>query len=92
MKEGEDSGLCRWSSDACATPRAFRVTRGAELVFHEMIATLESERDREVATLWALGLTHAQIGEQLGLDANTVRQNWHRIREALRDAMEEPHQ
>ena len=42
-----------------------------------------SEREREVIRLSAEGLTDAEVGEQLGLAAETVRSHWKRVRKRL---------
>lgn len=51
------------------------------------LASLESDRDRRVLALWLNGMDHAEIGDELGLDANGARQLWMRIRRRLATAV-----
>jgi DNA-directed RNA polymerase specialized sigma24 family protein len=84
VKEGEESGFA--SEMLAQLNAAERVAGdgGLELAFDDMLASLKSEQDRTIATLWAVGLSHAQIAEHLDSNAEHVRQRWHRIRETLR--------
>lgn len=84
IKEGEESGF---ASEMLAQLNAAERTSGdggLEIAFDDMLASLKSEQDRTIATLWAIGLTHAQIAEHLGSNEEHVRQRWHRVRETLR--------
>jgi RNA polymerase sigma factor (sigma-70 family) len=56
---------------------------------HEAVATLDTD-DQEIFNLrWILGLTHSQIGAQLGVSEKTVCRTWMRIKDELRRKAEE---
>lgn len=45
-----------------------------------------SDTDRRVLALWLSGCSHVQIGAQLDMTPNAVRQRWHRVRATLAKA------
>lgn len=85
--EGEDA---EWS-------RAFlsRVDEGPDLterfdgLLDRLLDGLPEERDRQVLGLWLAGWSHAQIGVELGMNANAVRQLWSRLRERVKSLLAE---
>jgi RNA polymerase sigma factor (sigma-70 family) len=54
----------------------------------DVLARLESERDREITRLWLRGMDHAEIAVALGLSHPAVRKRWERIRARLRKTIE----
>jgi RNA polymerase sigma factor (sigma-70 family) len=56
---------------------------------HEAVATLDAD-DQEIFNLrWILGMTHAQIGAQLGVSEKTAWRAWMRIKDELRKKAED---
>jgi DNA-directed RNA polymerase specialized sigma24 family protein len=84
VKEGEDSDFASWMLTRLAQSEKWAVDETADLAFDHMMSLLENDEDRTIATLWALGLSHPQIAEQVGLSHDAVRQRWIRIRDTLR--------
>ena len=93
-KEGEDSDFAAWMQDRLRDAEKPGSAQSSdakyELALDELLRPLKSEQDRTIATLWAMGVPHAQIAEQVGLSHDVVRQRWHRIREFLRSSLKEP--
>ncbi len=50
-------------------------------MLERLLDELPGERDRQMLGLWLAGWSHAQIGQELGLAPNAVRQLWSRVRE-----------
>jgi DNA-directed RNA polymerase specialized sigma24 family protein len=61
---------------------------GSEVELDRLLESLPNPIDRQIATLWALGHTHRQIAEELGLSEEQTRQRWARARAAMRSTLE----
>lgn len=61
----------------------------AELLIDRLLDLLPDPVDRDIATLWMLGVPHAEIAARLEMSEINVRKKWQRIREHLRAEIEE---
>jgi DNA-directed RNA polymerase specialized sigma24 family protein len=88
-KEGEDSpfaeSMLARLRDAERAPGG---DDGAEIAVDELLSQIPDGADRSIATLWCLGLSHAQIADHLDLTHDHVRKRWQRLRESLRARLE----
>jgi DNA-directed RNA polymerase specialized sigma24 family protein len=83
-KEGEDSPLAQ---------RLLQRLRDAELVREDgplleidhALQALSDRGDREVLSLWLMGLNHAAIANSVGMAPTAVRKRWQKIRDVLRE-------
>lgn len=61
--------------------------REPELELEHAFSMLSDEVDRQVLTLWLMGMEHSRIAELLELSSDVVRKRWQRIRETLRERL-----
>jgi DNA-directed RNA polymerase specialized sigma24 family protein len=61
----------------------------ADLLIDRLLDLLPDPMDRDIATLWMLGVPHAEIAARLEMSELNVRKKWQRIREHLRAEIEE---
>jgi RNA polymerase sigma-70 factor (ECF subfamily) len=62
---------------------------GVELEMDRVFRSLENKVDREILSLWLSGDDQPEIARQLGITQDTVRQRWCRLRERLRELIED---
>lgn len=86
-KEGEDSPFATQVLGRLREAET-RDPEGPELEIAEAMSTLEDKVDREVLSLWLLGVPHIHIAETLGMEPPAVRKRWQAIRERLRVHLE----
>lgn len=76
--------------------RLDRPERGSDAEFSEelgaIIESVASPSDRELLVRWLHGETLSQAGEALGLSAPATRKRWQRLREEIRNTLEETEQ
>jgi RNA polymerase sigma factor (sigma-70 family) len=61
---------------------------GPELEIDRILRELPSPDDRQIASMWMAGNTHAVIAEEFGMTEGAARVRWHRIRAHLRQALQ----
>jgi len=86
--EGSDS---RFATSLLSTMRRAEQgsSSGVELEMDRVFLSLENKVDREILTLWLSGDDQPDIARQLGISQETVRQRWCRLRERLRELIED---
>jgi DNA-directed RNA polymerase specialized sigma24 family protein len=62
-----------------------RFESGAELELDNIFSAIESERDKEILSLWLHGNPHYVIAVHLDMSSAAVRQRWLRIKDRIRD-------
>ncbi len=81
--EGPDSELAReWRIRFARAERSS--PEGMEGELDAMLRRLEIPLDRQILSMWLMGIEHAVIAEELSMEAPAVRKRWERICDRLR--------
>lgn len=86
--EGSDSPFARSLFNSMRRAEDGRES-GVEIEMERVFNSLECPLDREILSLWLTGDDQPQIARQLGVTQDVVRQRWHRLREHLREMIED---
>ncbi|MCC5787775.1 MAG: hypothetical protein JJU33_13865 [Phycisphaerales bacterium] len=62
----------------------------AELEIDRLLRSLESPEEREMLSLWLGGASHGVIAAHLDISPAAARKRWERLRQRLRELIEEP--
>lgn len=62
----------------------------AELEIDRLLRSLEAPEDREMLSLWLGGASHGVIAAHLDISPAAARKRWERLRQRLRELIEEP--
>lgn len=81
--EGPDSEIAReWRLRFARAERAGE--DGMEGELDQMLRVLDQSTDRQILTMWLMGIEHALIASELNLEPANVRKRWERIKSELR--------
>lgn len=81
--EGPDSDIAReWRLRFARAERTREDGMEAEL--DAMLGQLDDSEDRQILTMWLMGIEHPVIAAELSIEPAAVRKRWERIRTRLR--------
>lgn len=86
---GEDSEIVRLLTDRMRAAESMATAHGPEVELESVFALLDDQTDREILSGWLRGQTHAITADQLSMTEDAVKKRWQRVRQSLRDSLED---